>query len=494
MQRRGFLMATGAGLITASRSPFPVGRPSRGGPDLTAILEPLRAKHGVPGALVGVWVDGAAQVAAAGIANLNTGVPMTPDTAFLTGSITKVWTTTVVMTLVDQGKLDLDRPVRSYLPHFRVLDTKASEAITVRQLLNHSSGIDAGDYLLELGDGPAAHRQYVDLLAQVGQIHAPGAYSSYCNGGFILAGHLAEFVTGDSFDRLIRERIVKPLHLDRTVTDPSEALMHRLAVGSVPDGSRPGGHRAAARFSLPRSAAPAGSTLITTIEDQLAFAAMHLNRGVGPSRSSVLSTASATAMATRTIGRPTGAGGYGLGWGVTGRPGDTRLSHSGGSNGGIAQLVLFPERRIAFASFANSSSSYGFHAELQQAVLAAAGVAPAPRPAATAPAAPVGPPLDPARVIGAYRRKSERTTIEADGPRFMADVATFAEEFHGSESYNDGQARRFEVVASGPSQLTSRDPVLLGQKMVYDFLEPRADGRFDLIYGAGRLARRADPA
>ncbi|MDX2059036.1 MAG: serine hydrolase domain-containing protein [Gemmatimonadales bacterium] len=310
-------------------------------------------------------MDGAAQVAAAGIANLNTGVPMTPDTAFLTGSITKVWTTTVVMTLVDQGKLDLDRPVRSYLPHFRVLDAKATEAITVRQLLNHSSGIDAGDHLLELGDGPIP--------------------------------------------------VVRALHRQR--------------------------HR-------------------------------HVHADHRPS--------------DRT-------GGYGLGWGVAGRPGDTRLSHSGGSNGGIAQLVLFPERRFAFASFANSSSSYGFHAELQQAVLAAAGVAPAPRPAAAAPAALAGPPLDPTRVIGAYRRKSERTTIEVDGSRFMADVATIAEEFHGSESCNDGQARRFEVVASGASQLTSRDPVLLGQKMVYDFLEPRADGRFDLTYGAGRPARRAEP-
>jgi CubicO group peptidase (beta-lactamase class C family) len=156
-------------------------RPGIGSPvgadELQAVLDELVAKHGVPGAVVGLLHGDEVAVAAAGTANLNTGAEMTPDTAFLTGSITKVWTASLLMTFVDEGIVDLDRPVATYLPHFRLADPRAATEITVRQLLNHSSGIDAGDYLLELGEGPAAHRRYVERLATVEQIHAPGAYS-----------------------------------------------------------------------------------------------------------------------------------------------------------------------------------------------------------------------------------------------------------------------------------------------------------------------------
>ena len=85
-------------------------------PDLQGELGELVAKHRVPGAVVAVWQDGELITAAAGLANLNTGVPMTVDTAFLTGSITKVWATTMFMTFVEEGLLDLDVPIVSYAP------------------------------------------------------------------------------------------------------------------------------------------------------------------------------------------------------------------------------------------------------------------------------------------------------------------------------------------------------------------------------------------
>ncbi len=454
---------------------------------LSAMLDRLVAKHRVPGALVALYRDGEITVAAAGAANLNTGVPMTTDTAFLTGSITKVWTAALAMTFVDDGTLELDRPIIEYLPHFRLRDAEAAKAITTRQLLNHSSGMDAGDLLLDLGEGPAAHRRYVEVLATVGQIHRPGAYSSYCNGGFILAGHLLEHLSGTDYHTLLGNRIIAPLGLDRTVTDTDDAILRQTAVGSLPDPSRPGHYRATPRFHLPKSAAAAGATLITTLRDQLGFAAMHIGRGVGRNGRRVLSEASAAAMATRTIGRPVGAGGFGLGWGQSGRPGEVRLSHSGGSNGGIAQLVVLPDRRIAYASFANSSSSYGFHGELQQQVLAT--VMPAPAPRAPAPPAAAGP-LNPAGVVGQYRRKSELTTILEEGGRIVADTRVIPEEFSGSEIYNLGQKMRYEVRATGPTQLTSVEPVLLGQPNVFDFMEPGPGGRFELLYSAGRLSRR----
>jgi hypothetical protein len=216
---------------------------------------------------------------------------------------------------------------------------------------------------------------------------------------------------------------------------------------------------------------------------------MHVRRGQGPGGRRILSEGSALAMATRTVERPTGGGGFGLGWGVGGRPGDSRLSHSGGSNGGIAQLVVMPERRVAYASFANSSSSYGFHGELQREVLATVLPA-APGPARAAPAGSPPPPSDPGRFLGTFRRKSQVTVLLAEGGRLIADVRIVPEEFHGSEIYNLGQKKRFEVVPTGPAQLTSVEPVLLGQPATFDFLDPGPDGRFGLVYSAGRLSRR----
>jgi len=467
----------------------PTAPPPSADDDLDALLRELIDKHHLPGAIVGLYRDGKITAAAAGVANLNTGVPMTPDTAFLTGSITKVWTSTLVMTLVDEGVIDLDRPLIEYLPEFRLGDSSVTKILTARHLLNHSSGIDAGDLLLEVGEGPESHRRYVEALAQVGQIHAPGAYSSYCNGGFIIAGHLAESVMHGSWDGLLRQRVIAPLGLTRTVTNVDDAVLQRLAIGSVPDPKRPGSHMATPKLLLPKSAAPAGATLITTVQDNLEFAAMHLRRGTARDGRRVLSEASARAMATRTIGRPAGGGGFGLGWGTSGRPGATRLSHSGGSNGGIAQLVALPEAGIAYAAFANSSLSYGFHGELQRRVLAT--VLPIePNAGAAAAPAPAGPELDRRRVVGSYRRKTQIITLSESDGRLMVDIRMIPEESEWSEAYLTGQPRSFEVVPSGPTELISREPVLLGMPATYAFLEPASDGRFQLLYSAGRLSRR----
>src|SRR5689334_6096773 len=100
----------------------------------------LVEKYGVPGAAVAVLKDGEVIDDAAGILNKATGVEATPDSLFQIGSITKLWTATLVMQLVDEGKVDLDAPVRTYLPEFRIGDEAAARAITVRMLLTHTSG------------------------------------------------------------------------------------------------------------------------------------------------------------------------------------------------------------------------------------------------------------------------------------------------------------------------------------------------------------------
>jgi CubicO group peptidase (beta-lactamase class C family) len=137
-------------------------------------LEAVLAEHKVPGATLGILRDGKTTVYAAGVANANTGVEVTEDTLFQIGSITKVWTASIIMMLVDEGVLDLDAPVVTYLPELKLADADVTARVTLRDLLSHRSGI-GGDHLLETGRGDDTLERYVETCAARGQGHELGA-------------------------------------------------------------------------------------------------------------------------------------------------------------------------------------------------------------------------------------------------------------------------------------------------------------------------------
>ena len=107
-------------------------------------LADLLTKHDVPGAAWAVLLDGEVVDGAAGLLSRTTEVEATPDSVFQIGSITKLWTSTLVMQLVDEGLVDLDLPIRTYLPEFRLASESAAAVITTRQLLNHTAGFEIG--------------------------------------------------------------------------------------------------------------------------------------------------------------------------------------------------------------------------------------------------------------------------------------------------------------------------------------------------------------
>ena len=109
-------------------------------------------RHRVPGASLAILAGETLREGAAGVVNVRTGVEATPDAVFDIGSITKVFTTTLVMQLVDAGLLDLDAPVRRYLPELVLADPEAAARVTVRHLLTHQSGIE-GDFFQATGRG-----------------------------------------------------------------------------------------------------------------------------------------------------------------------------------------------------------------------------------------------------------------------------------------------------------------------------------------------------
>lgn len=146
--------------------------------ELEQKLAELILKYDVPGAQLAVLDGDSVTEVAAGVLSLRTEQPATTDALFLPGSIGKLYTATLVMMLVDEGKLDLDTPIRTYLPDFEVADHHARDTVTPRDLLTHTSGFD-GDHFTDTGRGDDALVKYVAGCAELPQIAAPGEIWSY---------------------------------------------------------------------------------------------------------------------------------------------------------------------------------------------------------------------------------------------------------------------------------------------------------------------------
>jgi CubicO group peptidase (beta-lactamase class C family) len=320
-----------------------------------ARLAELLARYRIPGGALAVWLDGEEFVTAAGQANVAADIAATPETLWLIGSITKVFTTTLIMQLVERGEVMLDAPVVAYLPQLRLHDADATETVTIRQLLTHTSGI-TGDYFPDTGRGDDAVARCVATLAEVEQLYRPGAMFSYCNSGFILAGYLVERLTGGTWDAALRSRLLEPLGVTHFATLPEEALRFRVGVAHAP--AHPSGElRPGQMWPEVRSGGPAGFTPYASVAELLRFARLHLDGGQTSSGARLLSAESVAAMQARQVdSNPSGvfdSDGWGLGW-ARFRYGDGErvIGHNGGSS---AVLRVLPERNCAIASLTNAS-------------------------------------------------------------------------------------------------------------------------------------------
>lgn len=310
----------------------------------------LCVAHKVPGAVFGVMRGGEVSLEAHGVTSTALGIEVTDDTVFQWGSITKVWTATLVMQMVADGELELDVPIQKWLPEFRVLDDDVAQNVTLRHLLTHTSGI-GGDHIIDTGRGEDNLERYVETCAELGQDVPFGSAMSYSNSGFSIIGRVIEVVTGKSWDRVLKRRLIRPLGLTTTGTLPEEALLHRAAVGHL---ALPGHEPFPAPvWQLSRSAGPAG-LLHGSAADLLAFAKLHMDRG----REGVIDGASVAAMQERQVEVPdkwTLSGGWGLGWMLFdgNAPG---YGHSGATLGQYAFLRVVPEQDLAIVLLTNAAS------------------------------------------------------------------------------------------------------------------------------------------
>ena len=384
----------------------------------TTHLAELARQARVPGAVLGIWACGQEVLAASGVLNRATRVRVSTDSLFQAGSITKLWTATMIMQLIDEGLLSLDTTVAQALPGVRLGAADLGEQITVLHLLSHTSGID-GDIFTDTGRGDDCVERYVGLLDRASSAFPPGRAFSYCNSGWVLLGRIIEVLDGRSWDESLRERLCEPLELTRTVTLPEEAILHRAAVGH-----RPGGARVQV-WGLPRSFGPAG--LITAAaHDLLTFARFHLDGGLAPDGKRLLSEASVAAMQQPRAAIPdfdAPGGATGLGWRVSQWDGRSIIGHDGFTVGQSAYLRVDPQAQVAACLLTNSAQS----ASLYQAVFTEvfgtlAGVS---MPACPQPAPGGGTGLDLGRHAGRYERTSRRFDISAgDGLLHLLVTAT----------------------------------------------------------------------
>jgi CubicO group peptidase (beta-lactamase class C family) len=309
---------------------------------------------GIPGAaLVIVQGDQIVHLKAFGVADGSERL-VTPQTPFFTGSTGKSFTALAIMQLVEAGKIELDAPVQTYLPWFRVADVKASEIITVRHLLNMDSGIPRSigqEQIANVGLSDSAIENNVRALAKIDLIAPPGQRYEYSNANYVTLGMLIQEVSGQSYETYITEHIFIHLDMQNSFTSKTEAQQDGLAVGfqkwfGVPV--------AAPNLPFIRGSLPAGY-LNMSAEDLGHYLIAQLNDG-SYQGVSVLSSTGVAELHYPYIQMPGTTDFYAMGWEVQQYQNVQVISHNGAVPGYTTGMFLVPEKNLAVALVMNTFS------------------------------------------------------------------------------------------------------------------------------------------
>jgi CubicO group peptidase (beta-lactamase class C family) len=448
---------------------------------LSDLVTAKMREHHVPGVALGVLRDGRATIRGFGVTNVDNPQPITEDTVFPLASISKTVTTTAVMRLVEQGRVDLDAPVRKYLPEFRVADEAASRSVTIRHLVTHTSGWEGQLSASDHGEETLA--RFVAGLSTNMQLAPPGAAWSYNNAGFGVAGRIVEVVTGKTFGDAVHDLVFQPVGLSLAFTRIGDIVTHRFAVG----------HRVAADgtvavvrpFAL-GSTLPAGGTAMS-MADLLAYARFHLGDGTNTSGTRVLTRATIESMRTPQLRKQAYDEDMGLGWHLRTVGGLRTAAHGGTFAGHILLLELVPEKDFALAILTNAGSGWRLIQDVEREALRAYHGATFQTNQAighrglneTLPAAaPLveQPPLAP--YVGRYERPINTVDVRAENGRLVVQV----------RSRSGGAEPEMPVVFYGPD----RSVVTSGpeENASIEFIRG-GDGSVRWVRITGRIARRA---
>jgi CubicO group peptidase (beta-lactamase class C family) len=322
--------------------------------DITAGMQRLP----IPGLAVGVWLDGIEQSAGFGVTSVENPLPVTSNTLFQVGSISKTFTATALMMLMEAGKVDLDTPIRAYLPDFRLSDEDVAAQATIKHLLTHTGGW-LGDYFNDLGFGDDAQMKMLREIAKLPQLTPLGEVWSYCNTGFNIAGRIVEVIAGQSYETAIKEMILDPLGMSQTFFFPHDVMTHRFAAGHE---TIDRAAKVARPWPIGRAGHPVGG-VVSTVIDLLKYARFHMSDGSG-----LLKPETLKLMQTPIV---TGSGldVFGLSWFITPIGGTPVLRHGGATHGFTADFTIVPSRQFAITTLTNSDEGSSLYDDLRASAI-----------------------------------------------------------------------------------------------------------------------------
>ena len=310
-------------------------------PDFAAIdayVESERRAMGAPGLALGiVQGDRIVHLKGFGIAD-PAGRAVTPQTPFDIASLNKSMIALAVLQLVEAGTAELDAPVQRYLPWFRVADPTASARITVRHLLNHTSGLPAAQNIATAASVEAsdsARERRVRALRTVTLAHPPGTAFAYVSDNFVTLTVVIEQISGQPYDAYMREHVFGPLGMEQTFTAQDDARPHGLATGY----QSWFGRAAPVTAAFPPDLASA-SVMYSSAEDMARYLLLHLNDGrigaaqlLAPDRvQELFRPAIAVDADTR----------YAMGWEVGETNGTPTVFHTGTGPDFWARMIVHP--------------------------------------------------------------------------------------------------------------------------------------------------------
>ncbi len=376
--------------------------------EIERIVAEEQARHPIPGVSIGIVDGDDQQTAAFGVTSVDHPLPVDADTLFQIGSITKTFLGTLVMRLIEDGPLDLDVPVRRWLPALRLRDEQAAAGVTLRHLLTHTAGW-FGDHFADFGRSDDALAKYVASMEGLEQQVPHGTVWAYNNAAFAVAGRVVEVATGRPVEAAMRDLLFAPLGLARTFLFPDEVITYRVAAGhNVFDGQP----RVVRPWAIPRASNCAGG-IVSTVPDLLRYARFHMGDGTIATGMRYLSSSTIELMRSPLVKGPLGQH-RGIAWSVEDVRGVRIIGHGGATFGQQALLWIAPAKRFAIAMLTNSSEA----TQLQNAITRWSwqrflGVRrPVPRPRAFTDEGAE-------RVVGTYRNTSTELRIASDKRRLL---------------------------------------------------------------------------